>query len=81
MSLMPFILTGSITSLTALDFLGYGLPSSYPSLGELTLQGKANLDSPWLGLAAFGVLAVMLSLLMFVGEAVRDAFDPRKVLK
>ncbi len=81
MAMLPFILTGAITSLSALDFLGYGLPSSYPSLGELTLQGKNNLDSPWLGLTAFFSLSIMLSLLMFIGEAVRDAFDPRKVVK
>lgn len=80
-AILPFVLTGAITSLSVLDFLGYGLPSSYPSLGELTLQGKNNLDSPWLGLTAFFSLSIMLSLLMFVGEAVRDAFDPRKVVK
>jgi len=76
---MPFILNGSITTLTALDFLGFGLPAGSPSLGELLEQGKANLQAPWLGLTAFFVLAIMLSLLTFVGEAVRDAFDPRKV--
>ncbi|HEY1260136.1 MAG TPA: ABC transporter permease [Stellaceae bacterium] len=76
---LPFILNGSITTLTSLDFLGFGLPPGSPSLGELLAQGKANLQAPWLGLTAFFALAVMLSLLIFVGEAVRDAFDPRKV--
>ena len=75
---MPFILTGSITALTSLDFLGLGLPPGSASLGELLAQGKNNLQAPWLGIAAFLSLAVMLSLLTFVGEAVRDAFDPRK---
>jgi microcin C transport system permease protein len=78
---LPFVLNGSITTLTALDFLGFGLPAGSPSLGELLNQGKANLQAPWLGLTAFFVLAVMLSLLIFVGEAVRDAFDPRKTFK
>ena len=78
---LPFILNGSITTLTALDFLGFGLPAGSPSLGELLNQGKANLQAPWLGLTAFFLLAVMLSLLIFVGEAVRDAFDPRKIFK
>jgi len=77
---MPFILNGSITTLTSLDFLGFGLPPGSPSLGELLAQGKANLQAPWLGLTAFFVLASILSLLIFVGEAVRDAFDPRKVV-
>ncbi len=76
---LPFILNGSITTLTSLDFLGFGLPPGSASLGELLAQGKANLQAPWLGLAAFFTLALMLSLLIFVGEAVRDAFDPRKV--
>lgn len=75
---MPFILTGAITSLTSLDFLGLGLPPGSPSLGELLLQGKNNLQAPWLGFTAFFALALMLSLLTFIGEAVRDAFDPRK---
>lgn len=75
---MPFILTGSITALTSLDFLGLGLPPGSPSLGELLAQGKNNLQAPWLGVSAFLSLAVMLTLLTFVGEAVRDAFDPRK---
>jgi microcin C transport system permease protein len=77
----PFILNGSITTLTSLDFLGFGLPPGSPSLGELALQGKNNPQAPWLGLSAFFVLAVMLSLLVFAGEAVRDAFDPRKTFK
>jgi microcin C transport system permease protein len=76
---MPFILTGSITALTALDFLGLGMPPGSPSLGELLSQGKNNLQAPWLGITAFVTLAVMLTLLTFVGEAVRDAFDPRKM--
>jgi microcin C transport system permease protein len=75
---MPFILGGSITTLTSLDFLGYGLPVGSPSLGELLAQGKNNLTAPWLGITGFLVISVMLSLLIFVGEAVRDAFDPRK---
>ena len=78
LTFMPFILNGSITTLTSLDFLGFGLPPGSPSLGELLAQGKANLQAPWLGLTAFAVIAVMLSLLIFVGEAVRDALDPRK---
>ena len=76
---LPFVLNGSITTLTSLDFLGFGLPPGSPSLGELLSEGKANLQAPWLGITAFLVLAVMLSLLIFIGEAVRDAFDPRKV--
>ena len=75
---LPFILSGAITSLTALDFLGFGLPPGSPSLGELLNQGKRNLQAPWLGFTAFFALATMLSLLVFIGEAVRDAFDPRK---
>lgn len=78
MTLMPFILTGSITALTSLDFLGLGLPPGSPSLGELLSQGKNNLQAPWLGITAFVTLAAMLTLLTFIGEAVRDAFDPRK---
>jgi microcin C transport system permease protein len=78
MTFMPFILTGAIGTLTALDFLGFGLPPGAPSLGELVAQGKANLQAPWLGISAFMVLAVMLTLLVFIGEAARDAFDPRK---
>lgn len=80
-SLMPFVMTGSITTLTGLDFLGFGLPPGSPSLGELLSQGKSNLQAPWLGITAFVALAVMLSLLTFVGEAFRDAFDPRKIFK
>ncbi|AWK86403.1 ABC transporter permease [Azospirillum thermophilum] len=80
LTFMPFILNGSITTLTALDFLGFGLPPGSPSLGELLAQGKSNLQAPWLGITAFLVLAVMLSLLIFIGEAVRDAFDPRKTI-
>ena len=75
---MPFILTGSITALTSLDFLGLGLPPGSPSLGEMLAQGKNNLHAPWLGMTAFLSLAIMLTLLTFIGEAVRDAFDPRK---
>ena len=78
LTFMPFILNGSITTLTSLDFLGFGLPPGSPSLGELLSQGKNNLTAPWLGITGFMVLATMLSLLIFVGEAVRDAFDPRK---
>jgi microcin C transport system permease protein len=78
LTFLPFILNGSITALTGLDFLGFGLPPGSPSLGELLSQGKNNLQAPWLGLTAFFTLAIMLSLLIFVGEAVRDAFDPRK---
>ena len=78
---LPFILSGSITSLTALDFLGLGLPPGSASLGELLNQGKANLQAPWLGISTFITLAVMLSLLIFIGEAVRDAFDPRKTFR
>ncbi|GGK39885.1 ABC transporter permease [Salinarimonas ramus] len=78
LTFLPFILNGSITTLTSLDFLGFGLPPGSPSLGELLAQGKANLQAPWLGLTGFFVIALMLSLLIFVGEAVRDAFDPRK---
>jgi len=78
LTFMPFILNGSITTLTSLDFLGFGLPPGSPSLGELLAQGKANLQAPWLGISGFFAIAVMLSLLIFIGEAVRDALDPRK---
>jgi microcin C transport system permease protein len=81
LTFLPFVLNGSITTLTALDFLGFGLPPGSPSLGELLLQGKSNLQAPWLGLTGFIVIALMLSLLVFIGEAVRDAFDPRKTLQ
>ncbi|RPE00357.1 ABC transporter permease subunit [Candidatus Pantoea deserta] len=78
LTFLPFILCGSITTLTSLDFLGFGLPVGSPSLGELLLQGKNNLQAPWLGLAGFFTLAILLSLLIFIGEAVRDAFDTAK---
>ncbi|MEX0854054.1 MAG: ABC transporter permease [Bauldia sp.] len=78
LTFLPFILNGSITTLTALDFLGFGLPPGSPSLGELLAQGKDNIHAPWLGLTGFFVISIMLSLLIFVGEAVRDAFDARK---
>jgi microcin C transport system permease protein len=78
-TLMPFTLAGSVTVLTSLDFLGIGLPPGSASLGDLLAQGKANLQAPWLGLTGFFVIAIMLSLLIFIGEAVRDAFDPRKL--
>lgn len=81
LTFLPFILNGAITTLTSLDFLGLGLPPGSPSLGELLLQGRNNLNAPWLGLTGFITLAVMLSLLIFVGEAVRDAFDPRKTFE
>jgi microcin C transport system permease protein len=78
LTFLPFILSGSIVALTALDFLGLGLPPGSASLGDLLRQGKDNLQAPWLGISGFVVVALMLSLLVFVGEAVRDAFDPRK---
>lgn len=78
LTFLPFLLNGSITTLTSLDFLGFGLPAGYPSLGELLAQGKANIQAPWLGLSGFFTLAIMLTLLVFVGEGVRDAFDPRR---
>ena len=78
LTFMPFVLNASITTLTSLDFLGFGLPPGSPSLGELLLQGKSHLQAPWLGLTGFAIIALMLSLLVFIGEAVRDAFDPRK---
>lgn len=77
---LPFILNGSITTLTTLDFLGFGLPPGSASLGELLTQGKNHVQSPWLGLTGFFSLAFLLSLLIFIGEAIRDAFDPRKVM-
>jgi microcin C transport system permease protein len=80
MTFMPFILSGSVTALTALDFLGLGLPPGSPSLGELVLQGKNNLNAPWLAFTAFVIIALMMSLLVFIGEAVRDALNPRMVL-
>ena len=81
LTMLPFIVTGTIGTLASLDFLGFGLPSSAPSLGELTLQAKQNLQAPWLAFTAFTVFAVMLSLLVFIFEGVRDAFDPRKTFK
>ncbi|MFD0981785.1 ABC transporter permease [Tropicimonas aquimaris] len=81
LTMLPFIVTATIGSLASLDFLGFGLPSSAPSLGELTLQAKQNLQAPWLGFTAFFVFAIMLSLLVFIFEGVRDAFDPRKTFQ
>ncbi|HAJ21380.1 MAG TPA: peptide ABC transporter permease, partial [Rhodospirillaceae bacterium] len=75
---LPFITTGSVTTLTALDFLGFGLPPGSASLGELLKQGKENLQAPWLALTGFFTIGIMLTLLVFIGEGVRDAFDPRK---
>ena len=79
LTFMPFILGASVTTLTGLDYLGFGLPAGSPSLGEMLHQGKNNLQAPWLGVTGFAVIALMLSLLVFIGEAVRDAFDPRKL--
>ncbi len=81
LTFLPFVTSGSITTLTSLDFLGFGLPPGSASLGELLAQGKANLQAPWLGLTGFFVLAFVLSILIFIGEAARDAFDPRKTLR
>ncbi len=81
MTFLPFILSGSVMTLTSLDFLGFGLPPGSASLGELLKQGKANIQAPWLGMSGFFTLAIMLSLLIFIGEAVRDAFDPRKTFR
>ena len=81
LTMLPFIVTGTIGALASLDFLGFGLPSSAPSLGELTLQAKQNLQAPWLGFSAFFTLAIMLALLVFIFEGVRDAFDPRKIFR
>jgi microcin C transport system permease protein len=81
LTFMPFILSGSVVALTSLDFLGFGLPPGSASLGELLAQGKSNVNAPWLGLTAFFTLAILLSLLVFIGEAVRDAFDPRKTFR
>lgn len=81
LTFLPFILSGSIATLTSLDFLGFGMPPGSPSLGEMIAQGKNNLQAPWLGLTAFFAMSVMLSLLIFIGEAVRDAFDPRKTFR
>ena len=79
-TMLPFIVTGTVGSLATLDFLGFGLPSSAPSLGELTLQAKQNLQAPWLGFTAFFTFAIMLSLMVFVFEGIREEFDPRKVI-
>ena len=79
LTMLPFVVSGAIGSLATLDFLGFGLPAGSPSLGELLAQGKNNPQSPWLGLVGFGTLALMLSLWLFIGEAVRDAFDPRRI--
>jgi microcin C transport system permease protein len=81
MTFLPFIVSSSVMTLTALDFLGFGLPPGSPSLGELLAQGKANVQAPWLGFTGFAAVAIMLSLLIFIGEAVRDAFDPRKTFR
>jgi microcin C transport system permease protein len=81
LTMLPFIVTGTIAGLASLDFLGFGLPSSAPSLGELTLQAKQNLQAPWLGFTAFFTFAIMLALLVFIFEGVRDAFDPRKTFE
>jgi microcin C transport system permease protein len=81
MTMVPFIMSGAVVELTALDFLGFGLPPGSPSLGEMLSQGKANLQAPWLALTGFFTVAIMLSLLIFIGEAVRDAFDPRKTFR
>ncbi len=80
-TMLPFVITGTISLLAGLDFLGFGLPSSSPSLGELTLQAKQNLQAPWLAFTAFFAFAIMLSLLVFIFEGVRDAFDPRKTFE
>jgi len=81
LTFMPFILGGSVTTLTALDFLGFGLPPGSASLGEMLRQGQRNLNAPWLGITGFLTLSIMLSLLIFIGEATRDAFDPRKTFR
>ncbi|WP_424927894.1 ABC transporter permease [Amaricoccus tamworthensis] len=81
LTLLPFLITGAISTLASLDYLGLGLPPSYPSLGELALQGKNRLNAPWLGFTAFFTFAIMLSLLVFIFEGVRDAFDPRKTFR
>jgi microcin C transport system permease protein len=81
MTMLPFILSGAVMELTALDFLGFGLPPGSPSLGEMLQQGKSNIQAPWLGISGFFTIAIMMSLLIFIGEAVRDAFDPRKTFR
>jgi microcin C transport system permease protein len=80
-TMLPFVMTGAIGTLAGLDFLGFGLPTSLPSLGEMTSQAKQNLQAPWLGFTAFFTYAIMLSLLVFVFEGIRDAFDPRKTFQ
>ena len=81
MTMLPFVLSGSVTALTSLDFLGFGLPPGSPSLGELLSQAKSNIQAPWLGLSGIFSVGIMLTLLIFAGEAVRDAFDPRKTFR
>ena len=81
LTFLPFITAGSITVLTSLDFLGFGLPPGSPSLGEMLKQGKENIQAPWLGFTAFLSIAIMLSLMIFNGEAIREAYDPRKQIK
>jgi len=81
LTFLPFVTSGAVVTLTSLDFLGFGLPPGSPSLGELLSQGKANVQAPWLGFTGFFAVAIMLSLLIFIGEAVRDAFDPRKTFQ
>jgi len=81
LTMLPFVLTGAISSLAMLDFLGFGLPPGSASLGELTLQGQNNLQAPWLGITGFLAFAIMLSLLVFIFEGIRDAFDPRKTFR
>ena len=81
MTFLPFIVSESVMTLTALDFLGLGLPPGSASLGEMLSQAKGNIQAPWLGFTAFFSVAIMLSLLIFIGEAVRDAFDPRKIFE
>ena len=81
LTMMPFVITGAIGTLTSLDYLGFGLPAAYPSLGEMTQQAKQNLQAPWLAYAAFFTSSIMLSLLVFIFEGVRDAFDPRTAKK
>ena len=78
LTFLPFITSGALVTLTSLDFLGFGLPPGSPSLGELLKQGKENLQAPWLGITGFVIISLMLTLMVFIGEAVRDAFDPRK---
>ena len=81
LTFLPFLTSGSISTLTSLDYLGFGLPPGSPSLGELMKQAQSNLNAPWLGISGFVVVSLMLSLLVFIGEAARDAFDPRKTFR